>query len=159
MSQSNLSAFFVSLFLIALCLPGIAVAQSGEQKLITLGTPTFNPNGFIVFGKAPEDMGNRAGIIAGVTYKEIKRDLPDLTLFFRFGGTLELVTSTAGYKPYDIVISEIMWGIDEAYPFGGAANDTHSQWIELYNTDPDESITLPLSLLFTPFQSHPDRSH
>ena len=39
--------------------------------------------------------------------------MPDLESFFTFGGTLELLTPTdTPLEKLDIVISELMWGVD-----------------------------------------------
>ena len=112
--------------------------------------------------------------------------MPDLEGFFEFGGTLELLTTDNKttdnrLKKYDIVMSELMWGVD-----GGIntspnyktitikvtdPNNSNTpidvkvpqlvnqevQWIELYNTT-DAEIKAELYLLFTPFKSYPDRN-
>ena len=80
---------------------------------------------------------------------------------------------------YDIVMSELMWGLDKglkdtvtptsADTADNTQDDTQDeekstlqldsqrgQWIELYNTTVEE-ITSDLYLLFTPFESHPNR--
>ena len=83
----------------------------------------------------------------------------NLEAFFEFGGTLELLVTTSVFdkfslRKYDIVISEIMWGVDESETDG-----TYIQWIELYN-NASKNITANepyLYLLFTPFKNHPDR--
>ena len=56
----------------------------------------------------------------------------NLTGFFNRGGTIELV-ARAGAEFGDVVISEIMWGLDASSP--------NNQWIELYNTTSND-ITL-----------------
>ena len=157
--RSNLSAFFISNLIrlfaaIALCLPGIAVAQSGVPQLIELPLQQFVPNGFVVFGRAPT--AETAGILDSVQYTQPTEPLPDLAMFFTFGGTLELVTLSLTLSRHDIAISEIMWGFDEAYPRTDG-EDTYTQWIELYNTYPGAYFTPHLFLLFTPFESYPDR--
>ena len=156
--RSNLSAFsisnFIRLFAIALCFPGIAVAQSGVPQLIELPFQQFVPNGFVVFGRAPA--AEEAGIIDSVRYTQPTEPLPDLAMFFTFGGTLELVTLNFTLSRHDVVISEIMWGFDEGYPRTDG-EDTYTQWIELYNTYPGAYFVPHLFLLFTPFESYPDR--
>ena len=91
--------------------------------------------------------------------------MPDLESFFTFGGTLELLTPTDTDPPLeklDIVISELMWGVDTGVK-DTVERRTHplfltekAQWIELYNTT-DTAIEAHLYLLFTPFVSHPKR--
>ena len=108
--------------------------------------------------------------------------MPDLETFFEFGGTLELLTlqtEDSTLTKLDLVMSEIMWAIDEGFDEDagtgtatipdpdGEPEETITipvpqldnqviQWIELYNTTGDE-ITANLYFLFTPFESYPDR--
>ena len=156
---SNPSTFFIrNLILtlaIVLCLPGTAVAQLATPTLIELPREAFVPNGFVVFGRAPT--AREAGILDSVVYRQTKTLLPDLSLFFTFGGTLELVTPTFTLTRHDIVISEIMWGLDEGFSQTKFEEDTYTQWIELYNTYPGAYFAPQLFLLFTPFESHSDR--
>ena len=71
-----------------------------------------------------EDARRDAGIAARVTYRPIPyaRDaeriefgnpdrMPHLETFFEFGGTVELLTTDTTLTKYDIVISEILWGL------------------------------------------------
>ena len=39
--------------------------------------------------------------------------MPDLETFFEFGGTVELLTTDTTLAKYDIIMSEIMWGVDQ----------------------------------------------
>ena len=56
--------------------------------------------------------------------------MPDLEKFFNEGGgTIEL--SVAGAAAGDVVINEIMWGLDESRV--GQPDHTNQQWIEVYN--------------------------
>ncbi len=150
---------------------------------------------FVVYGRAPERPN--AGVASNVTnYRYIPNAsledvqdlnrLPDLESFFNFGGTLELLTSKdSKLERYDIVISEILWGLDTGIddltvknPQDGTTlslaekiGPEQSQWIELYNTttgplsliyDQRASVTPAqtgeeLYLLFTPFVSYTDR--
>ena len=57
-------------------------------------------------------------------YNAIPVTLPDLEGFLRNGGTIDLVSPSAG-----LVISEIMWGSDASL-----ATNSNSQWIEIKNT-------------------------
>lgn len=131
-----------------------------------------------------------AGIERHVSYQQIpnsdqisepSKRMPDLETFFEFGGTLELLTletDDATLTKLDLVISEIMWAIDEGFDEDANAetitvpdpdDPTNTitipvpqldnqviQWIELYNTT-DAEITANLYFLFTPLESHPDR--
>ena len=82
---------------------------------------------FVVYGRAATD--ERAGIASSVEYRPIihartpefrQREpntlrMPDLESFFEFGGTLELLTpltTNPTLAKYDIVMSELMWGLD-----------------------------------------------
>ena len=176
MLSKSLIFFFGILSLLLIIIfyfPGTATAQINKQKLVMLPYAEFNPEnpdaepspkkGFIVYGKANTEAGplydNDPLIIGDVTYVPVP-DLssePPLNLeqFFEFGGTLELLTTNDTLTKYDIVISEIMWGIDESDP----DDNTYTQWIELYNNS-GKNITADgayLYLLFTPFRNHPDR--
>ena len=148
------------------------------------------------------------GIVAGVEYRPIPHALdperlvhpsnigflgpenlqrmPDLETFFNFSGTVELLTTDITLARYDIVISEIMWGVDQGLrdktgtiqvekvdASGNRILDNQGavqfvdvpvplllsqevQWFEFYNTT-TEDITADLYLLFTPFVSYPDQ--
>ena len=142
-------------------------------------------NRFAVYGRSiyPRNAGV-AGDVENYRYipyadlrenlsKPDSRRLPNLESFFGFGGTLELVTTDFDLGKYDIVISELLWGIDkgpkDTAPGGEFAqlNTQHSQWIELYNTTgrpiyiaydtSTPSGSTELYLLFTPFVSYPER--
>ena len=116
--------------------------------------------------------------------------MPDLETFFEFGGTLELLTlqtEDSTLTKNDLVMSEIMWAIDEGFD-----EDAGTGTVEIDNPDYDPDnpqgngtpkiITIPvpqldnqviqwielynttgaeitanLYFLFTPFESHPDR--
>ena len=57
----------------------------------------------------------------------------NLTVFFEQRGMIELLTLRHSFNFGDVVISEIMWGLNAGFPT--------NQWIELYNTTSD-TITL-----------------
>ena len=63
-------------------------------------------------------------------------DLPDLNSFFVVGGTISLIakkgTGATARTAKDVVISEILWGVDQAK--GTATERAVHQFIELYNT-------------------------
>ena len=145
-------AISTMLFAVSHCFLGEAKAQSEVSQLITLPVEEFAPNTFHVYGRAPTE--KEAGIMEHVVYNQTIETFPNLELFFEFGGTLELVTSLLFLTKGDIVISEIMWGIDRFHP---SRDPTYAQWIELYNTNSNAYITTQLFLLFTPFQNHFDR--
>ena len=73
-----------------------------------------------------EDARRDAGIVAHVEYRFIPNArnaervesgnperMPDLETFFEFGGTVELLTTDTTRAKYDIIMSEIMWGVDQ----------------------------------------------
>ena len=130
-----------------------AVAQSDGAQLISLPVVGFAPNAFVVYGRAPTQA--EAGIVDTVLYRQTTETLPDLEEFFELGATLELVTPTLSLSKHDIVISEIMWGVDFRYPDAG--EETYTQWIELYNTQASQHIKTQLFFLFTPLRNYPDR--
>ena len=154
--MNRLTFFFKILTLltfVTLCFSQVATAQSEEQALISLPSGPdigFLPNTFIVYGRATN---TEAGITENVQYNQITESMPDLEVFFTFGGTLELLTTDANLRRHDIVISEIMWGTDT----GNNIEKTNTQWIELYSPHINTRLTPKLYLLFTPFQSHPHR--
>ena len=39
--------------------------------------------------------------------------MPNLETFFEFGGTVELLTTDTTLEKYDIIMSELMWGVDQ----------------------------------------------
>ena len=198
------------LFTITLCFPWAAVAQFSERRLIPVSSnqrEAYRPQDFTVYGRAcagyppiddlsaecdqyTGDGAYNAGIAKGVTYRQIPNSdlesekdpkrMPNLEEFFRFGGTLELLTTDFRLARYDLVISEIMWAIDRGdetiklnptykpdqeidednplYIITSSPQppDQEVQWIELYNTT-DAEITVELYFLFTPLESHPLR--
>ena len=92
---------------------------------------TIPANGFVVIARS----ASKAGILGG-TVKEI--GFVNLYNFFMNQGTISLhgpaAETTA--NPYgniynDVVISEIMWGLDNSL---NVNEREYSQWIELYNT-------------------------
>ena len=130
------------LFTITLCFPWAAVAQFSERRRIPVSSnqrEAYLPQDFAVYGRAcagyppvdnlsaecdeyTGDGAYNAGIAKGVTYRQIPNSdlesekdpkrMPNLEEFFRFGGTLELLTTDFTLARYDLVISEIMWAID-----------------------------------------------
>ena len=63
--------------------------------------------------------------------------LPDLQAFFNVGGSISLIADSGALR--DVVISEIMWGLDQAKP---VAMQADQQFIELYNTHGNKAINL-----------------
>ena len=195
--------------LMAVCLP--VGAQTVPVVLGPDTATTIGPGEFLVFGnQGAAAVGIRndaiyAPVVAGGSIGNPTNAMPDLEAFFRAGGTVELIITTADGNgaeegtPYDnaigaaatttvaadpvprvpaskdLVISEIMWGLDvdpQAATENTALNSRRKQWIEIYNTT-DRSITVHsatvaselnaggavttagvvrLSLKFTPFQ-------
>lgn len=183
----------------------IPLFKDAGSDAFSLGVSKSNPNDdmpdtrFAVFGRDmnPEDIGieTQGG---QVTYRHIpdadsnrflaQERLPDLESFFEFGGTVELLTEeteNTTLQKFDIIISEILWGLDtgvrdqaaeivdpDQIPNSGdeiplaELNTQHTQWIELYNTTNQEiniayahqALGVKLYLLFTPFTSYPDRN-
>ena len=176
----------------------------------TVVAETIPSREFVVYGRATEGHPSNfndddepidyvgegaydAGIERHVSYQQIpysevrepdSKRMPDLETFFEFGGTLELLTlqtEDSTLTKLDIVMSEIMWAIDEGFDEDAETttitvqeddpntqedetitipvpqlNNQVVQWIELYNTT-GADIEAELFFLFTPFESHPDR--
>ena len=87
---------------------------------IPLPIMTIPANGFVVLQRNPAD----SGIYPQV--RTVTVGLANLDHLFRDRGGMAL--HGAG-SANDLVFSEIMWGSDSSL-----ADDSHSQWIELYNT-------------------------
>lgn len=139
--------FLAFLFLIILCFPEPVTAQPIALPLLQSDSP-LGANGFIVYGRAT--VQGTAGIEDRVRYETVS--LRDLEEFFDFGGTLELLTTDPTLTKYDIVMSEIMWGLDR----GITTDPQVVQWIELYNTTAKD-ITGNLFFLFPSFKNYLDR--
>ena len=165
----------------------------------TIDTAVYPDLPEAVVPRPPLNIAQRnAGIVASVDYRPIPhaRDperieignpgrMPDLETFFEFGGTVELLTAeNTPLEKYDIVMSEIMWGVDKGIrdkegtiqvqalnPDGSLKFDVNGdpeyedvpippteevQWFEFYNTT-NKEIIADLYLLFTPFVSHIER--
>ena len=163
---------------------GRAAGKPGEEDTSTFQTTTT----------LRVTANEAAGITQNVDYRPIvhsrertssldpnPRRMPDLETFFEFGGTVELLaplSQAAPLEKYDLVMSELMWGVDTGLrDTPGTVTVTFTnedgqeqteqvvvpqlvnqevQWFELYNTT-DSDITTNLFLLFSPFVSHPDR--
>ena len=151
--KNNLSlASFMVLLMTIYCLP--AAAQLVELNRTATSDGAVNAgdiHDFVVYGNATE---TQAGISSTSIVYVDEDNILDFESFFRFGGTLELLIKksaniTLNLVKADIVISELMWGLDTAN-----SNNIERQWIEFYNTT-RQPITIPsnddLGLLFTPF--------
>ena len=90
------------------------------DSTIPLPAATIPANGFVVLQRNPTD----SGIYSQVS--SVTVGLANLDHLFRDRGGIALHGTGAAN---DLVFSEIMWGSDSSL-----ADDTHSQWIELYNT-------------------------
>ena len=166
-------------------------AEEGKEQTALKAEAPLPANDFVIYGRAKTNTD--AGIIRAVDYRPIlyAREselnarsqpnpdrMPNLETFFEFGGTLELFTTDTSLEKHDIVMSELMWGIDTGLrdiPFSITVESVNEagqpttenvdlpqlisqeiQWIELYNTT-RANITADLYLYFTPFESHPTR--
>ena len=119
---------------------------------------TIRPSEFVLLvhtGQTDVDAGG--GFTTYRSYYSVSRDsthadFPNLADLFRNGGRIELIIDTnqnplssRGAQPEfgDLVITEIMWGLDRS--------SSHKQWIELYNasertyTFADNSLNLRFS--------------
>ncbi len=119
---------------------------------------TIRPGEFVLLVRTRQSSVNEAGDFKtyrsyySVDQKATNADFPNLAHLFQNGGRIELITDThqnplssETNQPEfgDLVISEIMWGLDRA--------STNKQWIELYNasghtyTFTDGSLSLRFS--------------
>ena len=108
----------------------------------------------------PLDEARRdAGIAAHVTYRPIPyaldaeriefgnpKRMPHLETFFEFGGTVELLTTDTTLAKYDIVMSELMWGVDKGFrdEVGSIrVQDVNEDGTLKYNNDSNGEPTIP----------------
>lgn len=133
-------------------LPEKAVIKAGGYLVLAKGKTDSDPVSGVENSPAkPADKKTAASKIYNVTY-DFGLPFPagDLSNFFRNGGTLQLLhvdipgntagadgdkgyggATTGAVAPGDVIISEVMWGLDR--------NSSNSQYIELHNTT-DEDI-------------------
>ena len=100
--------------------PGTLPPTAQIDSTIPLPAASIGPNQFIVLQRNPAD----SGIYPQVS--SVNVGLANLDHLFRDRGGMALHGAGAAN---DLVFSEIMWGSDSSL-----ADDSHSQWIELYNT-------------------------
>ena len=91
-----------------------------DGPAIQLPSATIGPKQFVILQRNPSD----SGIYSQVP--SVTVGLANLDHLLRDRGGIALHGPGSGN---DLVFSEIMWGSDSSL-----ADDTHSQWIELYNT-------------------------
>ena len=118
---------------------GITLAVEKPSGL-TPNNFVIRPGEFVLLARTRQSDVNEAGDFKtyhsyySVDQNATNADFPNLAHFFRNGGRIELITDTnqnplsSGTnqpKLGDLVISEIMWGLD--------GTSTNKQWIELYN--------------------------
>ena len=106
------------------------------DSTISLPAASIGPNQFIVLQRNPADSGLYAQV------PTVTVGLANLDHLLRDRGGIALLGAGSAN---DLVFSEIMWGSDSSL-----ADDTHSQWIELYNTT---NRTLSLSNYMLKFYS------
>ena len=100
-------------------------AEEGKEQTAVKEEGPLPANDFVIYGRAKTNTD--AGIIRAVDYRPIlyareselnersqpnTKRMPNLETFFEFGGTVELLTTDTSLEMYDIVMSELMWGID-----------------------------------------------
>ena len=173
---SNKLTFSLVLVLMLALVAGPAFAQevvvSGNLNTAadaTTGTATsaadnvLAANGFVVLEMPGQDAEETTvnGFVEGevIEVTAAANQFPNIDELFRFGGTIELVlkqgtdlTGTPGDNEtakdllHRLVITEIMWGVDE-----GVTGDAQAlpQWIEVYNAGGDLAAGDDLRLVFT----------
>ncbi|MYB00654.1 lamin tail domain-containing protein [Candidatus Poribacteria bacterium] len=96
--------------------------------------PTLASGTYALSGSLPaKGFGviTRAAVDGIASPKAMVPMMPDLQRFFAERGSITLYTTDANIKANDVVISEIMWGLNLSAATV-AGRDDH-QWIELYN--------------------------
>ena len=133
---------------------GAAITDGSEDQTAPVPRPKSPPL---------EDARRDAGIAAHVTYRPIPyaRDaeriefgnlkrMPHLETFFEFGGTVELLTTDTTLAKYDIIMSEIMWGVDKGLrdkPGTIKVQDVNDDGTLKYNlTDPNNPKPVEIDL-------------
>ena len=99
----------------------ITVAKYTDPIQPTIGA-LIPAKGFAIVSRAD---------VTGITSNQLLADMPDLQRFLAQRGSITLYTTDTAIKANDVVISEIMWGLNLTAPTV-AGRDDH-QWIELYN--------------------------
>ena len=144
-TMSNQLAFSLASLILIIALSLVAVPVEADFFLLTTeydSTSSISPNSFVVY----------ADTLATITDPdtiEIERTLPDIDDYFKRSALFTLIAPTSSKRASatdgeaiaarDVVISEIMWGIDGGRtPFG---ERQHEQFIELYNTVADADTT------------------
>ena len=173
LSKLTFSLVFV-LMLALVASPAFAQVQvvSGQLNANADADGTANPadadaalqaDSFVVFQMnstaTPHPNGINNASVTQVTAATDNPDFPNVADLFEFGGTIELLLKNAADLTgeaadadaeaallHRLVITEIMWGIDEGAT--GAAQAA-PQWIEVYNAGDALVATDDLRLLFT----------
>ena len=148
MLSNKLTFFLASLIVLLMASLCLGVAAQAQTK-VPLAAPTtilIPAHSHLVFTKLSISVIEDAGI-SGTRNVLPFPNIPNLEAFFRAGGTLELIVKTQDADSFavdvdldpgpgtraptakDLVISEIMWGLDN-----GLEDPTAKQWIEIYNT-------------------------
>ena len=101
----------------------VNVKSSAPPSVITAVDATYS---------ATDDETTLKGMLAANGFAVISAaDLPDIQRFFAEGGSISVLSAKAGAVAKDVVISEIMWGLNLR---AVGATRTANQFIELYNT-------------------------
>ena len=162
---SNKLTFSLSSLVVLMCvlLATPTLVQAQEQTVVITTTSTdITSNGFLVLEvNASNDLGF-AGTSAAIPALTPAAPVINLSDFFARGGTISLeapanqtragtaITTAAAIdiKSKDLVISEIMWGLDGV--------GTENQYIEIYNTTHVAIDFANWSLRLTPGPALPD---
>ena len=166
-------ASLIVLLMIGLCFPVAAqtvALSSGETATIASGGFVVIGRGDLTAANTALSGLGITPALTDANYLQMA-ELPDLEEFFALGGTVELIITTADAdtdaagnqlddaigavanatnhrKPVakDLVISEIMWGLDVDPTSTGVNFDLsdRKQWIEIYNTT-DLSISIDVT--------------
>ena len=127
--------------------PGLAAAaeEMGSVALAPGQDPSMPDTGASTgTGTLADDTVTLMGTINANDFIVIRAaELPNLQAFFNVGGTISLIADSGDAR--DVVISEIMWGLDKAQTV--VANQANQQFIELYNTNGDKPIDLTGAML------------
>ena len=157
---SNKLTFSLVFVLVLALIAGPALAQTQTlSENLSPNASLLEGRSFVVFEMNGNDTdpGNN-GVIHASQRTAAATTFPDIDELLKFGGTIELlVAGVEGVKARELVITEIMWGLDLVTTAGVTSALPRAQWIEVYNErTADLETGDQLHLLFTANERKPN---
>ena len=118
----------------------VAAKATGTERTVTAVTeevPMLDPQEYLIVVRDKSVVTSDYFGANGPSADDVLvwADMPNLERLFGVGGKLELTVAGAT-ATRQVVISEVMWGVDEKII--GQAAAAAGQWIEIHNTTPDD---------------------